>query len=75
MPGSPYDRGVAVARRNADHDVARFDQGQMGCHRRAGQPIEHGDIVGLWGAAQVFKRQRLERLKTQRWRDFVDSVG
>jgi hypothetical protein len=43
----------------------------MGCHRRAGQPIEHGHIVGLWGAAQVLKRQRLELLEAKGRRDFV----
>ena len=63
MPGGPDDRGMAVGRRYADHDVARFDQGQMGCDRRARQAIEDGDIIGFGRAAEVVERQLFEPLE------------
>ena len=51
MAGGPHHRGMAVACRHSDHDIARFDQGQMRRHRRAGQAIEHSDIIGFLRAA------------------------
>jgi len=63
MPGSPDDRRMAVGRRHADHDVARLDQGQMGCHRRAREAVEDGDIVGFGGAAKVVERQLFQPLE------------
>jgi hypothetical protein len=47
---------MAVARRNANYGVARLDQRQMGCHRRACQAIEHRDVVGFGKATQVIER-------------------
>ena len=62
---------MAVACRDADHDIAWLDQGQMGCNRRAGQPIEYGYVVGFWGTAQMLKGQCPEPLEAQRLRDLV----
>ena len=61
MLGGPHDRGVAVACRHPDYDVAWFDEGEMRCHRRAGHPIEHATSSvsrepPRWSSANSFSR-------------------
>jgi hypothetical protein len=54
MIGGTQNRRMAVARRHADNHVARLHQRQMRRHCRAGQPVEHGNIVLVGRASQMF---------------------
>jgi len=73
MAGGPHHRGMAVACRHSDHNIGRFDQGKMRGHRRAGHPIEHCDVIGFSGTAEVFEGQLSEPIEGQRRRELVIS--
>jgi len=64
-------RGVAEARRCADHDVARSHQSQMRRKRRSGHAVEHRDIVPVGRPAEMLQRQCLQPLEIERRRNLV----
>ena len=47
LGNSPDNGRVAIARRDTNDDITRLDERQMRSIRRAGEPVEEGDIVLL----------------------------
>jgi hypothetical protein len=61
-----HHRGMAVARRCADHDVARPHQGQMRRQGGTGHAVEHGDVMPVGRPAQMSQCQRPQALEIER---------
>jgi len=71
MVRGTHHRGMAVARRCADHYIARPHQCQVRGERGTRQAVEHRDIVPVWRPAEMRQCQRPQRLEIERRYDLV----